>query len=291
MNQRCFGGPVAAMSWASLASLAGLPGAVLAAADAAPALLLARVWSPQDSPADYLVSEKFDGVRAYWDGRQLRFRGGGVIAAPAWFLARLPAQPLDGELWLGPGRFDEVSALLRQERPADEAWRAVRYLVFELPGASGDFAHRAERLRSLVAAAGFDALVAVPQQRLPDRAALQRRLVEVVAAGGEGLVLHRADAPYVTGRGAVLFKFKPVEDDEAVVIGHLPGQGRLAGVVGALRVRHADGRVFAIGSGLSDVQRRDPPLAGTLVTYRFRGLTPQGLPRFATLLRVREPGT
>lgn len=291
MTQRCFGGRAAALSWAGLACLTGSPAAVLAAAEAAPALLLARVWSPQASPAGYLVSEKFDGVRAYWDGRQLRFRGGGVIAAPAWFLARLPAQPLDGELWLGPGRFDEVSALLRQERAAEDAWRAVRYLVFELPGAAGDFASRAERLRSLVADAGFDALVAVPQQRLPDRAALQRRLAEVVAAGGEGLVLHRADAPYVTGRVEVLFKLKPVEDDEAVVIGQSPGQGRLAGMVGALRVRHADGRVFAIGSGLSEAQRRSPPPVGTLVTYRFRGLTPQGLPRFATLLRVREPGT
>ena len=131
---------------------------------------------------------------------------------------------------------------------------------------------------------------AVPQQLLPDAAALQRRLADVLAAGGEGLVLHLADAPYVTGRAQVLYKFKPVQDDEAVVIGHLPGRGRLAGQVGALKLRHDDGREFALGSGLSDAMRRSPPPAGTRVTYAYRGLTPQGLPRFASLLRVREPG-
>lgn len=260
------------------------------AAEAAPALLLARVWPAQASPLGFLVSEKFDGVRVLWDGRRLRLRGGGEVAAPASFLARLPAQPLDGELWLGPGQFDALSALVRQARPDEQAWRAVRYLVFELPGAPGGFAERAQALAALVGTVGWPQLVAVPQQRLADAATLRRRLAEVVAAGGEGLVLHRADAPYVTGRADVLFKFKPHEDDEALVIGHLPGRGRLAGQVGALRVRHDDGREFSIGSGLDDAQRRQPPAVGTRITYRYRGLTPQGLPRFASLLRVREAG-
>lgn len=260
------------------------------AAEAAPDLLLARVWSPQASPQGFLVSEKFDGVRVHWDGRRLRLRGGGEVAAPAAFLARLPAQALDGELWLGPGQFDALSGLVRRSSPDDDAWRAVRYLVFEMPGAPGPFAERARQLEAVVAAAAWPQLVAVPQQRLPDAAALRRHLAEVVARGGEGLMLHRADAPYVTGRAEVLFKYKLQEDDEAVVIGHLPGRGRLAGQVGALRVRHDDGREFVIGSGLDDALRRQPPPAGTRITYRYRGHTPQGLPRFATLLRVREAG-
>ena len=113
------------------------------AAETPPALLLAREARPGQSPAGYLVSEKFDGVRALWDGRRLRLRGGGEVKAPAWFVAGLPAQALDGELWLGRGRFDEISALVRREQPVEAEWRAVRYLVFELPGASGSFADRA----------------------------------------------------------------------------------------------------------------------------------------------------
>lgn len=285
--------PWPAVAAPTLAASAPVPvqkPAAAAQAQAAPALLLARVWPAQASPLGFLVSEKFDGVRVLWDGRRLRLRGGGEVAAPASFLARLPARPLDGELWLGPGQFDALSALVRQGRPDEAAWQAVRYLVFELPGAPGGFAERARALAALVSAVGWSQLVAVPQQHLADTAALQRRLAEVVAAGGEGLVLHRADAAYVTGRADVLFKFKPHEDDEAVVIGHLPGRGRLVGQVGALRVRHDDGREFSIGSGLGDAQRRQPPAVGTRITFRYRGLTPQGLPRFASLLRVREAG-
>lgn len=261
-----------------------------ARAESAPDLLLARDWTAGRSPQGFLVSEKYDGVRALWDGRRLRFRGGGVVAAPDWFLARLPRQALDGELWLGHGRFDEVSALLRRGDPQDPGWRALQYRVFELPGAPGGFAQRAAQIEALVAAAAWPQLVAVAQRPVTDAAALQQQLDAVVAAGGEGLVLHQADAPYQTGRSEVLFKFKPVQDAEAVVIGHAPGHGKYAGLVGALRVRNEAGQVFLLGSGLKDAQRREPPPLGTRVTYSWRGLTTTGLPRFATLLRVREPG-
>jgi DNA ligase-1 len=280
---------LSAAPWVGLGLLSVLAPAVVQASQS-PELLLAREAQPGQSPYGFLVSEKFDGVRALWDGRQLRSRGGLVIAAPAWFLAKLPAVPLDGELWLGRGRFDALSALVRRGQAPDEAWREVSYLVFELPGAPGSFAERAARLNELATAANWPQLVAVPQQSLPDRAALDQRLAEVAAAGGEGLVLHRADASYVTGRSDVLLKLKPVMDADAVVMAHELGQGKYTGRVGALVVRDADGRVFRIGSGLSDAQRLSPPPLGSTVSYRWRGLTATGLPRFATLWRVREPG-
>ena len=255
-------------------------------------LLLAREMPPGTSPAGYLVSEKYDGVRALWDGQALRFRGGGRVAAPAWFTAGLPkGTALDGELWLGRGRFDAVSATVRREQPVDAEWRQVQYMVFELPGAAGTFAERAERLRVVVSEARFPALQAVAHTPVASRDALRQRLAEVVAAGGEGLALHRADAPHLTGRvPEVLLKLKPVQDADAVVIGHEPGQGKYAGMLGALRVRDAEGQVFRIGSGLTDALRTSPPPLGTTVSYRCRGRTATGLPRFATLWRVREAG-
>lgn len=88
-------------------------GAVPAAAQGtqapAPALLLANEFRAGLDVSRYLVSEKFDGVPAIWDGKTLRFRGGREVAAPGWFKARLPATPLDGELWLARGKFDELS--------------------------------------------------------------------------------------------------------------------------------------------------------------------------------------
>ena len=254
----------------------------------APRLLLARDAPDAIEPHGYLVSEKYDGVRALWDGRTLRFRSGLVVPAPAWFTADLPAQPLDGELWLGRGRFETVSATVRRHQPREAEWRALRYMLFELPGAAGDFAARAAALQRLVSTARLDALVAVEQTTLPDRAALQARLDDVVRAGGEGLMLHRADAPYESGRSDTLLKLKPIHDADAVVIGHIGGRGKHAGRLGALWVRNAHGTRFALGSGLSDAQRADPPAIGTLVTYTYRGTTAGGTPRFASFLRVRS---
>jgi DNA ligase-1 len=268
--------------------LAFRPGRAAARADSVP-LLLAREAASDTDPAGYLVSEKFDGVRALWDGQTLRFRSGLPVPAPGWFTARLPAVRLDGELWLARGGFEAGSGFVRRQTPRDDEWRQMHYLLFEQPGGAGDFALRAARLREIARATDWPQLVAVEQVPVADREALQRRLVAVVRAGGEGLVLHRADAPYRTGRGADLLKLKPLHDAEAVVVGHQAGQGRLAGCMGALRVRTAGGAEFLLGTGFSDAQRADPPPTGTLVTYTYRGRTAQGLPRFASFLRLRDP--
>lgn len=260
-----------------------------AKAASAPPLLLANELGPQVDPAKYLVSEKFDGVRAVWDGATLRFRSGRAVHAPAWFITKLPAsQPLDGELWLGRGRFDALSGIVRKTEPQDPDWRQVKYMIFELPDAAGTFAERAQKIRDVVAQAQWPQLIAVEQFRVADRVALKRTLDQIVRAGGEGLMLHLADAPYVTGRSDVLLKLKPLQDTEAVVIEHVPGKGKYQGMLGALRVQMPDGKKFLIGTGFSDEVRRKPPPVGMTITYTYRGVSNTGLPRFASYLRVRE---
>lgn len=266
-----------------LALLLALP---LAAAP--PELLLANVYRDDIDPAAYLVSEKLDGVRAIWDGETLRFRSGNRVNAPAWFTDALPKTPMDGELWLGRGRFERLSGIVRREQPVDAEWREVRYMIFELPGAPGTFAERAGRIRVIVAAAALPWLAEIPQALVASREALRQRLAQTVKAGGEGLMLHRADAAYETGRSDTLLKLKPWLDAEAVVIAHLPGKGKYAGQLGALRVRLADGREFRLGTGFTDAQRKSPPPIGSVVTYRYRELTAKGLPRFASFLRRRQ---
>ncbi len=258
-------------------------------ADAAePPLLLAERYRGGIDVSRYWVSEKLDGVRASWDGRQLRFRSGNPVPAPQWFVAALPGQALDGELWLGRGTFDQLSSIVRREPPSDAEWRRVRYMVFELPDAPGTFTERIERMRHAAAIGVPPWLTFVEQFRLDDDKALQERLADVVRHGGEGLMLHRADALYETGRSPVLLKLTPWLDAEARVVAHLPGKGKYVGMTGALRVETPDGRRFALGSGLTDQQRQDPPAIGALVTYRYRELGRNGIPRFARFLRVRE---
>lgn len=246
--------------------------------------LLAKNAPTGIDPRPYLVSEKLDGVRALWDGTTLRFRSGRVVAAPAWFLAALPKTPLDGELWMGRRRFDELSGSVRRTEPVDAEWRRITYRVFELPAGEGTFEQRAGQLKTLVS----DIVVPVEQQRFNSNAELRVKLKQVVDAGGEGLMLHRADAPVASGRSDLLLKLKPLADAEAVVVGHEPGKGRFAGQLGALELQTPDGVRFKLGTGFTDAQRRDPPPIGATVTYRYRDLTPTGKPRFASFLRVSE---
>ena len=254
----------------------------------APRPLLANIANVDIDPTPYLVSEKYDGVRGLWDGQTLRSRAGNIIAAPAWFIAKLPKQALDGELWVGRGQFEKLSGYVRKTTPLDDEWRQIKYMVFELPDAPGTFEQRYEQLKRVVAQARFVQLVAVEQFRLADNAALQSKLKEIVKAGGEGLMLHRADAPYITGRNDALLKLKPLDDAEATVIGYVPGKGKYEGKMGALQVETADGKRFQIGTGFIDIVRANPPAIGTLVTYTYRGFTKNGLPRFASYMRVRE---
>lgn len=270
----------------ALALASGLPAAL--AAPVAPPLLLAEVLRGDVALADYWVSEKLDGARALWDGQRLRFRSGRPVPAPEWFVAGLPPEPLDGELWLGRGRFAELSGIVRRQQPRDDEWRQVRFMVFEQPDGAGSFTERVERLKAIVARAGVPWLQVVEQFRVADRAALQARLDAVVAGGGEGLMLHRADAPYVTGRSDALLKLKPRLDAEATVLAHLPGRGRLAGMMGALLVETPSGVRFQLGTGFTDAERREPPPVGAQVTFVYRELTRDGVPRFASYWRRRE---
>lgn len=266
------------------------PCAPLAHAVIAPPLLLAQRAPAQVDVGRYLVSEKLDGVRAFWDGHQMLTRQGQAITLPAWFAAHLPMRALDGELWMARQRFDATSAAVRRAKPLEPEWRQLHFMLFELPGAEGPFEQRYDTLRRLADEAAWDGLQAVPQTRVASEADLQQRLAQLVRDGGEGLMLHEAAAPYRTGRSEVLLKLKPQDDDEAVVLAHLPGEGRFAGMLGALRVRNAAGQVFLLGTGFSTAQRREPPPVGATISYRYRGLTATGLPRFASFLRVLEFG-
>ena len=270
----------------TLATIVTAPMPLLASES--PPLLLANTEHGQTDVALYLISEKLDGVRAFWDGQVLRTRSGKPINVPAWFVESFPAQALDGELWIGRGQFDRLSGAVRQQIPDDAEWRQVRYLVFELPQAPGTFRQRAEELREVVAKADVPWLQALEQFELGSRQALNNKLQEMVKAGGEGLMLHRADAQYTTGRSDVLLKMKQWHDAEATVIGHQPGKGKYSGRLGALRVRTDDGVEFMLGTGLSDADRLNPPAIGTIITFRYRNVTSRGLPRFASFYRVRD---
>lgn len=258
----------------------------------APAIPLANVYHQGVDLQEYWVSEKLDGVRAYWDGEQFWSRGGHVYAAPPWFTRQFPDHPLDGELWAGREQFAQVSGVVRKQQPEHNAWRKIRFHTFDLPLENTPFEKRYQRLKRLVNEAGTKYLVLVRQSPVASHNALMAELNQIVAAGGEGLMLKRKTGLYKAGRSDDLLKVKTFADAEAVVVAHIPGKGKYLGMMGALEVELGNGRRFRIGTGFRDADRRNPPSIGATVTFRYRGFTATGLPRFASFLRVRddEPG-
>ena len=271
-----------------LVALAALLTSVTALALAQAPVMLANIYRPGLVLEDYWVSEKYDGVRAYWDGQRLYTRGGEVIAVPRWFVAGWPTQALDGELWAGRGKFAATVSTVRTAQPHDQAWRAIRFMVFDLPSHGGIFDQRLSALQAVVSNIGLPWVRAVQQRKCSSHSALQAYMTALVAAGAEGVMLHRGSSLYRAERNDDLLKFKPFEDSEAIVVGYTAGRGKYRGMVGALLVETPAGLRFKLGSGLSDSQRRQPPIVGSRVTYRFRGLNASGIPRFAVFMRVRE---
>ena len=271
------------------AALLALPASIASAGEAeAPSLLLANVYREGVDLDRYWVSEKLDGVRAYWDGERLLSRKGNPINAPPWFVEHYPRVPLDGELWMGRGAFERLSGAVRRQVPDDAQWRGIRFMVFDLPSSPGTFDRRLQRLREMFETIASPYLALVEQFRVADRAELMETLDRVVAGGGEGLMLHKGSSLYTAGRGGDLLKLKAHEDAEAVVVGHLPGKGRLTGMLGALLVETPEGLRFRLGTGFSDEERRNPPPLGATVTYKYYGRTRNGVPRFASFLRIRD---
>ena len=245
--------------------------------------MLAQKYQPDIAVANYFVSEKLDGVRARWTGSALISRGGHKFTAPAWFTAGFPDVSLDGELWSARGEYQHIASITARKKP-HEGWRQLRFMVFDMPNHGNEFATRVAAMRTLTETAF---LTILPQQKLADESALMKRMAEVITNGGEGLMLHHGSAFYQSGRSHDLLKLKHYDDAEATVIGYRPGNGKYQGLTGALQLQAGD-TVFYVGSGLSDKERHNPPVIGSVVTYRYQGYTDAGIPRFAVYLRQRD---
>ena len=257
-----------------------------------PELQLANVYSPKvyNQSVDlknYWISEKYDGYRAYWDGQQLVSRQGLVFSAPEWFIKNFPQTPLDGELWIGRGKFEQLASIVKRQQP-HPGWGQVSFMVFDLPASEKTFDQRLLQLETLISTADSPYLKRVSQFKLQSHEALMRELQQRVSAGAEGLMLHRGSALYRSGRSNDLLKLKPLQDMEAKVLEHLPGKGRNKDRMGSLLVEISSGIRFRLGGGFSDEERETPPAVGAIVTFQYSGFTARGVPRFARFLRVRD---
>ncbi len=254
----------------------------------APALLLANIYQPDITLENYWVSEKLDGVRAYWNGEHFISRQGNIFHAPEWFVSPLPKTILDGELWLGRRTFEQLSGMVRRQLPDDSGWKNIKFMVFDLPDNPQIFDNRLKQLKKIIHDINAPHIQFVEQTKVSTHEILMKKLDNIVQQGGEGLMLHSGSSFYKNGRSGDLLKLKKYFDAEAVVIKHLPGKGKYRGMLGSMVVETADKKRFKIGSGFSDAQRKSPPAIGSIITYKHFGLTNKGTPRFASFLRHKN---
>jgi len=255
------------------------------------AVQLATVYTNQNIQ-EYLISEKFDGVRAVWRNKQLRTRSGNLIHAPRWFVKNLPDVWLDGELRSERGHFEDVVSTVTKDKPVDSEWEKIKFMVFDAPNYESTFQTRSQFYTELIQKLQIKHLKATEQFVVTNNKKLIRLLENYTQNGAEGLMLHRANAMFVNGRSSNILKLKKFMDAEARVVAHLPGKGKYDSLMGSIMVEYdsSDGQLlsFKIGTGFSDQEREHPPAIGSIVTFQYHGYTKRGVPRFASFMRVRK---
>jgi len=252
-----------------------------------PPVLLAESWDNVVDLTGWWMSEKLDGVRAYWDGKQFLSRQGNRYHAPDWFVEGLPDTPLDGELWLGRGKFQvAVGIAKRQDKP--DTWKQLRFVIFDAPALPDDFETRLQFYQDYLNRHSPPFAAAHTQLPCQSLDHLRQELERVVSVGGEGLMLRQPRSKYAVGRSSTLLKVKRFHDGEAKVIGHQGGAGRHKGRLGALLAELPNGIQFGVGTGFSDKEREVPPPIGSTITFRYQELSDGGVPRFPSYIGIRH---
>lgn len=247
-----------------------------------PNLLLLKTYKDQNI-SGWVMSEKLDGIRAYWDGKHLISRGGKVIHAPKWFTKDYPSFEIDGELWSKRKDFENISSIVRDKIPS-ENWREVTHNIFEVPHAKGRLFQRLSKVKPYVSRV----IKVISQVKIKDKAHLEKFLKEVEAKGGEGVVVRDPNTLYIDKRTNKALKVKRFKDDECRVIAHNIGHGKYADSIGSITCKMDNNTTFKIGSGFSDKDRKNPPAIGSLITFKYKEFTKYGKPRFSVFLRVRK---
>ncbi len=232
------------------------------------------------------MSEKLDGVRAYWTGSVFLSRLGNLFDAPDWFVAGLPNVPLDGELWLDRKKFQRTISIVRRQDKSDH-WKEVRFVVFDAPKLEKGFEARLKFVRECLTQNQPWYAQAHEHEQCQGLDHLRQELARLEALGGEGLMLRQAGSKYESGRSSTLLKVKNCHDSAARVRKHQEGAGRHKGRLGALLVELEDGTTFSVGTGFADAERAHPPPVGSLITFRYQELSEGGVPRFPSYVGIR----
>ncbi len=243
----------------------------------------------------YYISEKYDGIFAIWDGKNLKSKNKNIIKAPKNWLVNFPEFTLYGELWSGYDSFSKTLSIIskdlekesKNQNIAKDSWDKVEFYVFDVLGVCENcpLNKRLEILKDYLQKNSNDKIKIIPQIKVKNKNELESFYKEVLQKGGEGVIIRQDSL------NEVAYKYKSFLDNKCVVIGYTEGKGKFSGKMGALVCEakiNGIKRVFKIGSGFSDFERENPPQIGDIVVYKFQGYTSGGLPRFPVFLRIND---
>jgi DNA ligase 1 len=250
-------------------------------------VMLAEKYTDEDIDG-WIMSEKLDGVRCVWNGKTMKTRNNNTFYPPKFFSENFPDEILDGELWMERAKFQETVSIVRKSY-AHDGWKNIKYVVFDGPELGGNFKTRLRKLEKIFKDNNSEYVQLHEHEVCKDKEHLDDEMKRVIALGGEGMMIRDPNSNYEYRRSDRMLKVKQAYDAEAVVLQKIKGTGRCSNMMGALLCRNNDGIEFKVGSGFTDVDRRNPPKLGSIITYKYYETTKSGKPRFPIYLRP-HPG-
>lgn len=242
--------------------------------------MLLKTYDNRDL-AGWVMSEKYDGVRAIWDGKTLKSRQNKPFCVPKSFLEKLPPFGLDGELWSKRDDFENISSIVKN---CDERWSSLKYMIFDSPDFSGSLEERLLPLRKFLSEQNATNIVIIEQKPILKTADALNFLDEITATGGEGIVVRNPNAPYKNGRQNSILKLKKFKDSECKVLKINPRKDDI-NAIGSVLCQDLKSKIsFKIGSGFGDAKLQK----GDIITYKYQNLTKNKKPRFAVFLRKKD---
>lgn len=229
------------------------------------------------------MSEKLDGIRAYWDGEKFRTRQNIPIYAPDWFTKNFPPFQLDGELWTTQNDFENIQSIVLSKN-SNKRWKKITYNIFEVPYAKGNFLKRLEKVQVWFLKNNNPQVKIIEQIYCKNTQELNKFLNNIIKKNGEGVMLKNPNISYESGRSSNILKVKKFQDAEGKIIGINYNKTLLKSLIIELpnKVR------FNLGNGFSKIQRENPPKIGAIVTFKYYGLTKNKKPKFASFLHERK---
>jgi len=247
-------------------------------------LQLPKIYKGDENITNWMMSEKLDGIRGYWNGKKLFTKRGKILYPPDWFIKNFPPFELDGELWTTQNDFENIQSIVMTKNPSPR-WKQISYNIFEVPNAKGDFPTRLLKIRNWLKKNPTKFIKIIPQTICKGQKELNIFLNQVIKNSGEGIIAKNPNKLYFTGRDKNSLKVKKFYDTEGKVIAH---NYRKSGKLKSLVIEMKNGVIFNLGGGFSEKQRENPPAIGKIVTFKYYSFTKNKKPKFASFLRVRE---